>query len=1488
MFDLDKQIARSYVDRDFLGVSKGKEAEVEAYAARKAYTSLEDYDSAQLLATQQLTAINDFRENPINSAAITELEDFINNADLEYPIDPNYSEEDYVTLKDGRKYPKLLYEKAINQETHFNELLTNVAKSKALMVERLDEIKDAEQQFSVYQRDYDLWEKAADLAGVGLLEIGVNLLVAGKKYSDPQTYVDMVMGTQSISPLTTPLLTQFTKFANDARDYHSMDITFDEALGLGDNEFSWSNFGEYGVTLVANQLPILATVVATGGSGSMILPSIVLGSSAMGGKYREMSYENYLLSEDFRKQVDHINDLPNKSEEEKKRIINELENNMSEERFSEAEMMLKGTGFGMAEGFFSYLTTVPLYNRGMKMAKDLRKGKLMDDGMKKYIINNAPKSLVYEPALEGAGELGTTCTQNLIDGRPILTGAAESFFSGVLLGQMFTGTPFMSGMITRTFSSDKEFKVINEQTRTIAELQIQNEILKQEIHGGVPSYQIDGVDVTKEEIVTKIKEVDPKKGDIKFSVNNDIEVTNILNEKFSNPKVELDSDVKKQTELHIKSNEHVINALTKERDTQLKEQEDKIRKNGMSKMAFQNVQRVITEQHGLHMQAQSILENDSFTTEQKKKLLTIIKNQFNSLEADRRKFNNKATFGHGYFALKGVNVFSKRNSKDTKLYEKIQEEALSRIVSEKGKDYDVTQEDLDKKGMEVYDEIMLDEFLAKNKKMKGNKLDIIQETDDAVNLYKELSKDDLEGLEGDVLAKKKLEIADNVNAIKNKSVNGFNYKGKEYVVRENAIHNQRTQTGTHEIGHSVFTELLGSDPEAFAGVGEQIKTFLEQRDPGALKRMEISNTGIFNEDGSVNNEELIMSFIEEVGNDKINLNNTKLKGLPSLIGFMFNTGMKKASDGTYDIDFKGETDVIRFVAGLGKKIAEGTLSKADIEAAKTGEVVTKAKEEAKKKEKKKEISPDKLSFSKTASDKVQSIYEKQGPAGAFDIIEQFKPIVNKIVEKRREAPGFDKQLLTDEIETGERGILDLINAYKPESGVPLAAYINKYLPARAIEASRRVLGEVFESDITETRGIVEQSAEEDIIEQAETVKEKPKAKTTRKKLGIETGSELYNKVKAAVAKTFGTKLPDPDSPDFRKELNKAYRTELKKPIADLLGTRAKYKEFLETNWENLYDAIPQSILNKRFKQFIEPVMGKDGKQVREKTAVGKGMFQKRDISKQEFLDYFLSQDVGASTRGTRKDALAEAIGEELALDATMEVIQDPKVLERYEQIRELEGKPATKETIPKISEQVERARDVKFSKNFSEEKVNKIVEKHVQLIVGALNRLDKGTKKKIIDKDIIKLIYGDYRKALTTEFENFKEGDNIAEALRKATESFLNNKKITIGDEIKNKIKEQTEKNIEVFTSKEFADGKSFGKALRDLINNSLETVRKLLVYEIKDIGHEASIDVLKNRIKEVKGKDAKVKMLKDWFRNESRSTRSFFFIGLTTNDKVI
>jgi len=143
--------------------------------------------------------------------------------------------------------------------------------------------------------------------------------------------------------------------------------------------------------------------------------------------------------------------------------------------------------------------------------------------------------------------------------------------------------------------------------------------------------------------------------------------------------------------------------------------------------------------------------------------------------------------------------------------------------------------------------------------------------------------------------------------------------------------------------------------------------------------------------------------------------------------------------------------------------------------------------------------------SKEASDKVQQIYEDQGIGGAMDIIDQFAPIVNRLVQRRSEAPNFDRQLLTDEINTGERGIFDLIQSYKPESGVPLAAYINKFLPARAIEASRRVLGEEFTEDVTEARG----------VEAEKAVEQQPERRTKLKVLADQLN--VADKVKSEVA-----------------------------------------------------------------------------------------------------------------------------------------------------------------------------------------------------------------------------------------------------------------------------------------------------------------------------------------------------------------------------------
>jgi len=194
----------------------------------------------------------------------------------------------------------------------------------------------------------------------------------------------------------------------------------------------------------------------------------------------------------------------------------------------------------------------------------------------------------------------------------------------------------------------------------------------------------------------------------------------------------------------------------------------------------------------------------------------------------------------------------------------------------------------------------------------------------------------------------------------------------------------------------------------------------------------------------------------------------------------------------------------------------------------------------------------------------------------------------------------------------------------------------------------------------------------------------------RKKIALTP--EVTQKVRDAVSKTFGTKLPDIDSPKFKTALQKAFRTELKTTMAkDVMGSRAAFETFLRDNFETIFEVIPQGVMNKRFKAFIEPVLDVNGKQKREKTPQGNPVFKKKPIVKAEFIKYFLGREVGGSTKGTRKDALAEALAEEFAFDATMETIQTEDVATK----REFLDKGQTTE---KVSKKIGRPSTMKFNR----------------------------------------------------------------------------------------------------------------------------------------------------------------------------------------------
>ncbi len=286
-----------------------------------------------------------------------------------------------------------------------------------------------------------------------------------------------------------------------------------------------------------------------------------------------------------------------------------------------------------------------------------------------------------------------------------------------------------------------------------------------------------------------------------------------------------------------------------------------------------------------------------------------------------------------------------------------------------------------------------------------------------------------------------------------------------FINQESELRDGVMTTATHEFGHALLFATLQGDPAARKAFGDAL---LEGFDDNgiAIEGTDFKRRLDQYTEAEGKSEEVFTLAAEAVQNGDIKFNDNLFGRLKDVV--------KRFTKNRAGLEYKfnNNQDVFNFFRDYVESVESGNINKDLIKSAAKG---------IKGKVLPSDIKPGGVEqFSKEASDRVQQIYEGKdtNASYAFDIIQEFTPIVNRIVQKRSEAPNFDRQLLTDEINTGERGIFDLIQKYNPESGVPLAAYINKFLPARAIEASRRVLGEEFTDDVTEARGVAAEEAAE--------------------------------------------------------------------------------------------------------------------------------------------------------------------------------------------------------------------------------------------------------------------------------------------------------------------------------------------------------------------------------------------------------------------------
>jgi len=436
----------------------------------------------------------------------------------------------------------------------------------------------------------------------------------------------------------------------------------------------------------------------------------------------------------------------------------------------------------------------------------------------------------------------------------------------------------------------------------------------------------------------------------------------------------------------------------------------------------------------------------------------------------------------------------------------------------------------------------------------------------------------------------------------------------------------------------------------------------------------------------------------------------------------------------YNKEFKNGRQVYNFLKNYQKDIDKGELSKRSIDFANGGTSVTETA---------KSISDAKGPIDKLG--KIDSDGNDMTEPGVGNFLYQAEAdeVVRKIKEegyldgliaakyKVKPVPdGFVGDVLAE--------LTPHIKAFKPESNDSLFGYIQSQIRNKAGTVYKNIYmnkgpARTVDVDATTSEGapLVQIEADTDLeMQRIDEIglDETEVQERSRLRRDIRLDKGMMQTVRNAVIKTFGTKLPEVSSKKFRKALEIAFRTELKKPIQDMMGGRSEYNLFLRNHSKAIFKALPVETLVQMERNLKpEQRIFTESRRITKPTEVDKLISEgklPKDTSRtagpqlhtkkpfpgiDKILAYFrganmdelLGYKVGASTLGTRKDKLAMSLGEELAFDATSEVLQDPTVQEKRKGILEIQGLEQLENESAIIAKQINRDPNIKFSKSGS-------------------------------------------------------------------------------------------------------------------------------------------------------------------------------------------
>ena len=677
---------------------------------------------------------------------------------------------------------------------------------------------------------------------------------------------------------------------------------------------------------------------------------------------------------------------------------------------------------------------------------------------------------------------------------------------------------------------------------------------------------------------------------------------------------------------------------------------------------------------------------------------------------------------------------------------------------------------------------------------------------------------------------------------------GFFQDNKIIINREAALQARQVDVGSHELLHGILQSAFrDKNLQEQAALVNQFKQRIGEKNLKILEQETLEN-GYTAEELAESPDEWLTQFSDLILKGEIKYDQNIFTKLGDMITPILRSfGFKK-------IKFNTGEDVYNFMREYSKSAKTGELSKAIIKATGgkaegIGIKLSKAVDRTQLGTSIKSLVPEGTTKTDYDSEVLGTVY--------LNIIasEKLHPLINNNLARF----GVPREQVSAEFYEDVKNQLfeRSLQRFNPEKNDDLGGFVinelqrfaipdivNQYKNQGRFQTTEQVEAAPAEGRVRPMQ-IAEETTTEEVIERAEEQEVKTEEQTFREKLGIQKGGRIYNSVVNSVKRTFGTKLPSVVDSGFRKALISEFKRDLMKPIKDFVGKKKDYREFIYNNFDTIMEKIPTrewvQIEAKQDNKIFAEVVRVNASPTQVDNAISEGLYllpgaartagptiyRKLEPTAGQLWKFLT--DNTATVNGARKTALVERIAQELAFDASIEILRDTDALGKMREIAQLNEVETVANDLAEVGKQLERdPSSTRFSKQktknyntLNKVKIEDIIykaDKIAHVIIKTnyefgeefIIKLKEVVSKDFFQNDDQERVFASYLKQTITKEADF---DALKQEIIKSTETELRKKyEIFIGTE-------------ESITKESFvAENENF-KEVQGFLQNQLESI---------------------------------------------------------------